>query len=170
MSFLKQVFAVITGLILVTVIGFVLLVVILSSGNKDTDATLNGSSVLKITLNSPIIERESDKLFDGILNPTGSTSKTGLLQLREAIKEASENDKVKGIFLDIKIPSAGIATWKELRDELVEFKKSGKFIIAYAEMYTEASYYIASVGDEIYLPESGLLEFNGMGVQMLYFK
>jgi len=171
MSFLKQVLAVITGFILLLVIGFILMVVILSSGGDSKESAINGSSVLKITLDKEIIERESDKLFDGILDPMGSSvSKIGLLELRDAVKDAATNPKIKGILLDLKLPSAGIATWKELRDELILFKKSGKFIIAYGEIYSEASYYIASVADEIYLPESGALEFNGMGVQMLYFK
>jgi protease-4 len=171
MGFLKQVLAVVTGFLLFLIIGFILLVAVLSSGGDKKDASINGSSVLKITLDNQIIERESDKLFDGILDPMGSSvSKIGLLQLREAIKDAASNSKIKGIVLDFKLPAAGIASWKELRDELVNFKKSGKFIIAYGEIYTEASYYIASVADEIYLPESGALEFNGMGVQMLYFK
>jgi len=170
MSFIKQVLAVIVGFLLFTVVGIIVLVAILSPGKDDQSATLKGSSVLKITLDNQIIERESDKLFDGILDPRGASSKLGLLQMKAAIKEAASNDKIKGIVLEMKFGTAGIASWKELRDELITFKKSGKFIYAYGEVYSEAAYYLASVADEIYLPESGMLEFNGMGVNMLYFK
>ncbi len=170
MSFLKQVLAVFVAFVLFVVLGIVLVFTLLSSGKEEKLATLNGSSVLRITLDNEIIERESDKLFDGILDPRGASAKIGLLQLKEAIKEAAKNDKIKGIILELKFANAGIATWKELRDELAVFKKSGKFIISYGEMYTEAAYYLASVADEIYLPESGMLEFNGIGVNMLYFK
>lgn len=169
MSFIKNVFAVIVGFILLTVIGIVILIAVFSSGKDESAASLKDSSVLKITLDNQIIERESDKLFDGLLDPRGA-SQIGLLELKQAIKEGATNDKIKGILIEIKFASAGIASWKELRDELLAFKKSGKFVVAYGEMYTEAAYYLASAADEIYLPESGMLEFNGIGVNMLYFK
>ncbi|WP_018343603.1 signal peptide peptidase SppA [Cytophaga aurantiaca] len=170
MNFLKNVLAVIVGFILLTVIGIVILLAIFSSGKDEGAVALKESSVLKITLDNQIVERESDKLFDGLLDPRGASSQIGLLELKQAIKEAAGNEKIKGILIEIKFANAGIATWKELRDELNDFKKSGKFVIAYGEMYSEAAYYLASVADEIYLPESGMLEFNGIGVNMLYFK
>lgn len=170
MSFIKQVFAVIVGFLLFTVVGIIILIAIFSSGNEDKSAAVNSSSVLKITLDNQIVERQSDKLFDGILDPRGASSKLGLLQIKKAIKEGAANDKIKGIVLEMKFATGGIAFWKEIRDELIVFKKSGKFIVAYGEVYSEAAYYLASVADEIYLPESGMLEFNGMGVNMLYFK
>ncbi len=170
MNFIKNVLAVIVGFILLLVISVVILIVSLSSGSDEDKTALKPSSVLRISLDNEIVERESDKLFDGLLDPRGANSKIGLLQLKEAIKEAASNDKIKGIVLEIKFATAGIASWKELRDELQAFKKSGKFVIAYGDIYTEAAYYLASVADEIYLPESGMLEFNGMGVNMLYFK
>lgn len=170
MSFIKQVLAVIVGFLLFTIVGIIIVIALFSSGSDDKSTTLKGSSVLKITLDNQIIERESDKLLDGILDPRGASSKLGLLQMKAAIKEAASNEKIKGIVLEMKFGTAGIASWKELRDELVAFKKTGKFIFAYGEMYSEAAYYLASVADEIYLPESGMLEFNGMGVNMLYFK
>jgi len=170
MSFIKNVFAVIVGFVLLTIVSIVILVAIFSSEKDEGTATLKDSSILKITLDNQIIERESDKLFDGLLDPRGASSQIGLLELKQAIKEGATNDKIKGILIEVKFASTGIASWKELRDELLAFKKSGKFVIAYGEMYSEAAYYLASVADEIYLPESGMLEFNGIGVNMLYFK
>jgi protease-4 len=170
MSFIKQVLAVFVAFVLFVVLGILIIVALFSSGKEDVSAAVKENSVLRLTLDNEIIERESDKLFDGLLDPRGAASKIGLLELREAIQEAAVNDKIKGIVIEIKFANTGIATWKELRDELTAFKKSGKFIIAYGEMYTEAGYYLASVADEIYLPESGMLEFNGIGVNMLYFK
>jgi protease-4 len=170
MSFIKNVFAVIVGFILLTILGIVIILVMVSSGKEDGTTSLKENSVLKISLDNEIIERESDKLFNGLLDPRGASSKIGLLELKQSIKEAATNDKIKGIYIEFKFATAGIATWKELRDELVAFKKSGKFVVTYGEMYTEAAYYLASVADEIYLPESGMLEFNGIGVNMMYFK
>ena len=170
MSFIKSVFAVIVGFILLSIVGIVIIVTLLSSGKDEDTTSLKDSSVLKITLDNQIIERESDKLFDGLLDPRGASSQIGLLELKQAIKEGATNDKIKGILIEVKFATSGIATWKELRDELVAFKKSGKFVIAYGEMYSEAAYYLASVADEIYLPESGMIEFNGISVNMLYFK
>lgn len=170
MSFIKQVLAVFIAFVLLIVLGIVILTGLFSSGKEDVSASIKDHSVLKITLDNEIIERESDKLFEGLLDPRGAASKIGLLELKEAIEEGASNEKIKGIVIEIKFANAGIATWKELRDALTAFKKTGKFIIAYGEMYTEAGYYLASVADEIYLPESGMLEFNGIGVNMLYFK
>ena len=89
MSFIKNVFAVIVGFILLTVIGVVILIAVLSSGKDEDAAMLKDSCVLKITLDNAIIERESDKLFDGLLDPRGASSQIGLLELKQAIKEAT---------------------------------------------------------------------------------
>src|SRR3954471_24879393 len=95
MNFIKSVLAVIVGFILLTVIGIVIIVAMFSSGKDQDTAGLKESSVLKITLDNQIIERESDKLFSGLLDPRGASSQIGLLELKQAIKEAATNEKIK---------------------------------------------------------------------------
>ncbi|HSZ24386.1 MAG TPA: signal peptide peptidase SppA [Cytophagaceae bacterium] len=167
-SFIKNVFAIVIGLFVFTIlsiIGIVFLVLI-SSGEEET---IKSQSVLKLKLNKEIVERESEKLFsEGSLLPAGSV--IGLLDLKEAIAEAKKDDKIKGIYLELSSIQSGFASLEEIRNSLLDFKRSGKFIVAYAESYTEGAYYIASVADKIFLPSSGSLEFNGLESEQLFFK
>src|SRR5690606_16899479 len=81
-----------------------------------------------------------------------------------------DDEKVEGIYLEPSFVVAGYATLGELRDALIDFKSSGKFIIAYSENYSEADYYLASVADEIYLNPVGALEFNGLSTEVVFLK
>jgi len=94
----------------------------------------------------------------------------GLINLKKAIGEAKTNDNIKGIYLNTGLIMAGQANLLELREALVDFKTSGKFIVAYDEAYTEGGYYIASVADEIYLNPLGGIDFNGFSSEGIFFK
>ncbi len=111
-------------------------------------------------------EIDLEKLFPG----ASATSKIGLYQTIQAIRHAKTDDKIKGIYLDVDMVfSGGWASLKALRDELNDFKKSGKFIVSYAQAYSEKSYYIASVADKIYMTPSGILEFNGLSYTPMFY-
>ena len=86
------------------------------------------------------------------------------------MERARIDNNVKGIYLDVSFPMAGYAKLTEIRNALEKFKSSGKFIYAYANSYSEKAYYIASVADEAYLNPSGLLDFNGISVQYMFYK
>jgi len=169
-NFIKNVFAVITGLFLfsiLSIIGLVFIIAIASSSDEINNTTT--PSVLKIKLDKEIVERESEQLFSGFsIIPSGSV--IGLLDLKEAISQAKTNDNIKGIYLDLSSIQAGFASLEEIRSSLIEFKSSGKFIIAYGEYFSEGAYYLASVADKIILPPSGSLEFNGLESEILFFK
>ncbi|MBX9851049.1 MAG: signal peptide peptidase SppA [Cytophagaceae bacterium] len=165
-QFFKFVGATVVGMFLFIILGIIFLVAIIPKPDG-----LKENSVLKIDLDKRIVEREKGDLF-GSIKPafTGEEGSIGLLEIRESVKRAKDDSNIKGIILDLRDVPAGFAMLEELRNTLIDFKKSGKFLIAYSESYSEGNYYLASIADKIYLPESGLVELNGLGVELLFFK
>ncbi len=167
-QFLKYVLATLTGLVLFFVLSFVLLLglgKLISSASDDKEVASN--SVLELKLDKPITERQQEAEF----NPLGSSgSSTGLVNLKEAIRRAKADDDIKGILLNLSLVQGGMASLEEVRNTLLDFKKSGKFIVAYHEVCSEKSYYLSSVANEIYLHPLGTLEFNGLSSETLFFK
>ncbi len=169
-AFLKYVFATFLGLFLFFLFFTGILILLVSRSVPEVEVKRN--SVLVLRLDKRIIERETGDLLTQLSRSlkSGEPGTIGLLELRQAIQAAAKSDKIKGIFLNVTNLDAGTATLEELRGELLRFKKSGKFVVAYAEMYSELGYYLASVADKIYLPPSGILEFNGIHTELIFFK
>lgn len=94
----------------------------------------------------------------------------GLNDIVGAIRKAKNNDKIKGIYLDTRIFVASNATLAEIRQELEDFKESGKFIVAYADSYTQGGYYLASVADRVAINPQGMLDLHGMASIPLFYK
>jgi protease IV len=170
-QFLKFILATVIGLFLFSFLVVMIFIGMLASAGSGKENVVSDNSVLKIKINKNIEERESDD-FLGSLSPFDANKggTLGLLNLRTAIKHAKTNDKIKGIFLELHNTHSGFATLEELRNEIVDFKKSGKFVVAYSESYSEGSYYLASAADKIFLPNSGQVEMNGLDVELLFFK
>jgi protease-4 len=127
------------------------------------------SPLLRIDLSGVITERENyNPLSMAIFNL--GIKKQGLNDILAAIKQAKTDDKIKGIYLNAGIAQTGIATMLEIRNALIDFKKSGKFIVAYGEIISQRSYYAASVADKIILNPLGMLEFKGLGSMQQYNK
>lgn len=170
-SFFKYVLATVTGIILLTVIGFVLLIAVVSSLSTEKDVFVAHNSVLHITLNHEITERTIPNPFEGLDIPGLNTMVSlGLDDIVHRVREAADDERIKGIYLDLSVVSASFATLQEIRDVLLEFKESGKFIVAYSEGYTQRGYFIASVADKVYLNPEGALEFNGLASQIVFLK
>jgi protease-4 len=143
---------------------------IISFSSAEKTVSVNENSVLRLKLSGQIIEREVDDPFVDLGFPGSGQKDMGLKEIKEAIKHAKSDENIKGIFLEPKIFMAGMATMDELRNDLADFKSSGKFIVSYAEYYTERAYYIASVADELYItPDYGMLEFNGLSAEYVFF-
>jgi protease-4 len=174
-QFFKYIFAsllgTLIGLTIFSLLGFMILLGVVFATGGSEDKNVADNSVLRINLDHEIQERSSDD-FLGSLSPFDNEERgtIGLWNLRQVIKNAKTDDKIKGIFLDLHNTRHGFATLEELRNTLIDFKASGKFIVAYSETYSEGAYYLASIADKIFLPSSGLLELNGLNVEMLYFK
>lgn len=127
------------------------------------------NSILHIKLNKPVTELEFENPFDE-LGGFGESSSIGLIELKSSIKNAATDSKIKGIYLDLTYFMGGMASLKEIRSELENFKKSGKFVYAYSEYYTEGAYYLASVADRVCLNPEGELELNGLNANVTFYK
>lgn len=151
---------------------------IMSAGSAQDEAVaIRPNTVLEIELNNIIVENAKSDPFEfdfGEMMPLpiqASSSKTGLYQITRAIKHAKNNENIDGIYLKPGMMlSAGWASLKTIRDALVDFKGSGKFIYAYGEVFTEQAYYLVSVADSIYMPKSGIMEFNGLTSSRMFYK
>ncbi|MBD2704281.1 signal peptide peptidase SppA [Spirosoma sp. BT702] len=170
-QFLKYVLATIVGLLVFSFIGFLLLIGIGAAlSSSDSKTVVSSKSVLKLDLNEPIEERNRNNPF-GDVNPVGSAGDaTGLIELKQALKDAKQDDNIEGIYLQTESPMAGWASLEEIRNALIDFKQSKKFVYAYAEGMNEKGYYLASVADKIYLNPAGDLEWNGLNAEMTFFK
>jgi protease-4 len=140
-----------------------------SSGFDAKTIAVDNNSVLHVKLDNQITEISSVE-FDPIqMEVNGST---GLNDLLVGIKEAETDNSIKGIFIELGNLSCGFSTALELRNALAHFKKSGKFIVAYhsGEVISQKEYFLASVADENYGFPTSMMEFGGLGVEMMYFK
>ncbi|MCH7409199.1 signal peptide peptidase SppA [Belliella sp. DSM 111904] len=173
MKFLGNVLAVIVGLLVFTVLSFFILVGIIAiASSSDSEVKIKEKTVLVLDLNGrSIVERTNDDDIDlSSFGPFTSVSTVGLANLKKAITTAKEQDDVKGIYLRTGMVFAGQAMLEELRNELIAFKESGKFIIAYDEIYSESGYFLSSAADEVYLNPQGGIEYNGFSSEITFFK
>ncbi|TDQ08342.1 signal peptide peptidase SppA [Pedobacter metabolipauper] len=174
-EFFKYVFATVVGIVLsVFFIGLasVLLIIgIVSSVETSKIVPVSDNSVLYLNLDQAILERTPDEPFANfpIIGTDGATG-IGFNDLAKALKSAKTDDNIKCIYLSVSSPNAGFATMREVRDALIDFKTSGKKIIAYSEVYTQSAYYLASVADKVYLNPEGALEFKGLSSELMFFK
>lgn len=169
-QFLKYIAATFIGLVLfsvVAVFGLSIYAGILMASSQSTSPVADGS-VLTIKLSGDLEERSEDDLFGQL---TGSTvGGIDMLELSKAIKAAQKEDKIKGIYIEGGILSADWAQLQELRRLLQQFRKSGKWIISYADNYTQGAYYLCSVADKVYINPIGGIDWHGIGSQPFYIK
>lgn len=139
----------------------------MSTGEK---YILQENTVLNLRLNGPITERAPEE--DPFTSMIGSDrpSPMGLNDIVSAIRKAKNNDKIKGIYIDSRSVSASMATLAEIRHELENFKKGGKFIVAYADSYTQGGYYLASVADKVAINPQGALDLHGLASIPVFYK
>ncbi|RYE26936.1 MAG: hypothetical protein EOP45_02830 [Sphingobacteriaceae bacterium] len=170
-QFFKYVFATILGVLLCLVIFTFVVIGLISSAGNDKKTEVESNSVLHLDFDYAIKERTSANPLSGIPFLNLSVKKTlGLKDILASIKRAETDDNIKGIYLDSSYMLSGQATIEEIRDALIQFKKSGKFVISYGEIYTQGAYYLASVADKVYLNPKGIFEFRGFNSQYTFFK
>lgn len=173
-EFFKFTFASMLGFILasfiVFIIGIGLLMSVASFSKKET-VTVPAKTILHLTLDSEISDRAPENPFAGFnFNDMNASRPMGLDEILSSLKKAGEDKNVSGILLDISTIPAGIASIEEIRNALIDFKKSGKFIVSYSEDYTQKAYYLASVSDKICLNPAGSMEFKGLAGNVVFFK
>jgi len=160
---------IISGVVLI----FVLIGAIagLASKGKKQETKVESSSILKLDLNYNIPERTSNNSFKNFNFQTfESKNDAGLDDVLKNIKKAASDDNIKGIYLELGINMNSFATLEEIRNELIAFKKSKKFIVAYGELADQKSYYLCSVADKLYLNPAGELILNGLSSSVMYLK
>jgi protease-4 len=129
------------------------------------------NSVLKINLNGDIAERGSENPLGNFdLGPLMPKKNIGLNDIIANLKKAKTDTHIKGIYLEISNPVAGFATLEEVRNALLDFKTSGKFVYAYSEGYSQKGYYLASTAGKVYLNPEGGMELKGLSSQMMFYK
>lgn len=169
-DFFKYTAATVVGIIVFTIVCVALSVMSIVGMVASSSATqaVEKNSVLVLKLNGSIDEQGTDNTIGKL---TGNyTPSTGLNDILSAIKKAKEEENIKGIYIDAGILSTDYATLQEIRSALENFRKSGKKIIAYADTYSQGSYYLASVADKIYLNPIGMVDWHGVGAQPVFYK
>ncbi len=169
--FLASLLAFILGTIILSCLSFIMMMGVLVATVSTVEhgkASIEESSILKVDC-SLLQEKVEFSPFDGLFK-SDYTQPLSLSQLIATIREAKDNPNISGIYLTATHPGGGMASVDELRRALLEFKKSGKFIIAYGDSYSQKGYYLASVADEIYLNPQGMLELNGIYVSNVFYK
>lgn len=172
-KFLKYTLATFAGGIVAALVffflGFAIIMGIAASGDKE--AKIEKNTILLLELNGPIVERSVDDPFaEAFSSLSGAQTPEGLNRILSNIKKAKRDENITGIVLESGLMSAGYATIEEIRNALIDFQESGKFIYSFAPIYSQKAYYLASVADKVYLNPGGMLEFKGLFAQRMFFK
>ncbi len=167
-------FASFAGTLLTIILIMIVFAGMMASLAKMTEkegVSIKPHTVLQIKWKTPILDRSSQNPFEAFDFSTMKAKKpVGLNDILKNLDKASKDPNVAGIFLDMETIPAGIATTEEIRNKLLDFKKSGKFIVSYANNYDQKAYYLATVADKIYLNPEGLVLFKGLNAQVMFMK
>ena len=172
MNFFRKVLASCLGttlaIILITFLGFFLLGIVASSFGESDKVSVNGNSILEINLTDAV--KDYAPKSDSPLDELFEVDQYQLSQIINAIENAKNDDNIKGISILNLSVNAGIAQTQTIREKLVEFKTTGKFITAYADFYTQKNYYLSSVADSMYVTPYGGVDFKGLSSERLFYK
>ncbi len=169
-DFLKYTLATIVGLIacgiVISIIGIVSIVGIAASA--ETATVVSDNSIFKLELKGTVTERLVENPFASLMSEEQTA--LGLDDILASIQKAADNDYIKGIYLEAGGIMASPASTEEIRNALLRFKETGKFVVAYGGSYTETDYYICSVADKVILNPQGMVDWHGVASQTIYYK
>ena len=170
-SFIKYTLASLLALVLFTVVTMIIGLVSLAGmmASDGMTPSVKNNTILRINLSGDIAEQTQDTPFASLMGG-GQEMVPGLQTLTEAIAKAKTNDHVQGIYIENATLSGTPATVQELRQALLDFKESGKFIVSYSDNYSQSGYYISSVADRIMLNPEGMVDWHGLASQPMFFK
>ena len=172
-DFLKFTLATVTGIILSSIVLFIISMVTLFGimSASDTETIVKKNSVMMLDLNGTLVERTQEDPLDILSQLLGDGSNTyGLDDILSSIQKAKENENIKGIYLQANSLGTSYASLQEIRNALLDFKESGKFVIAYADSYTQGLYYLSSAADKVLLNPKGMIEWRGIASAPLFYK
>lgn len=172
-DFLKFTLATVTGIILSSIVLFIIGMVTLFGimAASDTETIVKKNSVMILDLNGTLVERTQEDplgILSQLFNDDSNTY--GLDDILSSIKKAKENKDIKGIYLQANSLGTSYASLQEIRNALLDFKESGKFVIAYADSYTQGLYYLSSAADKVLLNPKGMIEWRGIASTPLFYK
>ncbi len=174
-QFLKFTLATILGVFLASILSMLLFFGIAGAiaGSSEEVVEITENSVYQLDLEGTLVDRSEENPFAGAFAEAFGQDEQKVIGLDDVlanIRKAKENENVKGIYLKGGMLMGGYASLKEIRDALVDFKKSGKFIVAYADNYMQKNYYLASVADKVLINPEGMLELKGLSAELMFFK
>jgi protease-4 len=174
-QFLKFLFASMLGFVLGSILLIFILVGIISAAVNSFDdekvTEVKSNTMLFLDFEKPIVDRSSKNPFENIsFNSFDTEGNTGLNSILENLRKAKTDKNITGIYMELTTLNTGIASVEEIRNALLDFKKSGKPIISYSEVYTQKSYYLASVANKLYMNPQGAMELKGLGAEIMFYK
>ena len=170
-NFLSSLLATITGLVIMTVLVFLIFMGIIAASTSKDPVEVKENSLLVAKFNAKIMDRANEDPFALLFSGNFMYDEImGLNQILKDLDKAKADDNIEGIFMRLGAVSAGIATLGEIREAMLDFKESGKFIYAYSDAYTQKSYYLASVADSVFMTPEGMFLFNGMSAEVMFYK
>lgn len=170
-QFLKYVLATVLGLVVAGLLmGFFSMLMFMGMAMGTSAPKVEKNSVLVVKLDGTLSERTEENPFDMLMGGAG-TSALSLENMLKAVEQAKENENVKGLYMEAGMLSAASpAMLQELRDAIVDFKESGKFVLSYGDTYTQGAYYLCSAADSVVVNPQGVLDWHGMSMQTMFFK
>ena len=170
-SFLKNILTTIIGIISSIIVMILLIIGFVAIISSEDEVKVKENSILKIDLaNTSVVERSSENPFDGLSLSGDVASTIELKQVLDNIEKAKLDDNIKVIYINTSYVSAGISQIEEIRNKLLEFRQTGKPIIAYSEVYNQAAYYLSSVANKVYLNPEGVVELKGLSAGFIFYK
>ncbi|GHV36933.1 signal peptide peptidase SppA [Bacteroidia bacterium] len=172
-AFFASLLAFVAFQIISFILGIMMLITMLASFSVSEPAVVvKDNSILKLELTGDIPDRKCDDPFAnmGFLNALSGKEMLSLEQIKTALSAAKDDPKIKGVHIELLGVSAGYASLKEVRDAILDFKTSGKFVYAYGDAYAQSDYYLASAADSVFLHNEGLVEIKGLSAQFVSYK
>lgn len=172
MNFLKTMLASMLGsfitIVILIFIGFAIILGVILAATSDEEVVISKNTLLCLDLNKQIVERAPKMPFNFMTMRSGN--ELGLDEILKSIAKAKEDENIRGIYLNTENISCGMGTLEEIRDALMDFKRSGKFLVSYVNLYSQGAYYLATAADQICLnPEGGIL-FKGLNAELMFLK
>jgi len=166
-------FASMLGFIITLIIAFFLFIAVIASivsfAEQET-YEVEDNSVLKMELNYPVYDRTQKQMFPSFGSSFDIEKALGLNDLLKYLDKAAKDDRINGIYLDLSVVPTGTAILEELRQAILDFKESGKFVVCYADILTQTAYYLGSAADHVYLHPDGMVELKGISAELLFIK
>lgn len=174
-QFFKFFFASVFGTIVAVFLSFAILFgiigIIASSAGGDKTVSVKDNSILYMDFQEEMHDRTLNDPFENFdFSDFSSTPKIGLNDVLKNLEKGAEDDQIKGFFLDLTVINVGLARMNEIRNAMIKFQESGKFIYTYGEVLDQNAYYLASVSDKIYLNPGGIMQLSGLSAQRMFFK